>query len=132
MDFGTMKLGELIERMLSLVKEHRLAITPDITLLGRSMVTMEGTLAACAPEDVYKRQIFQALNLPITCHYKGLLNDCRKCNIIFPSIADYGKPAMLHMARHQPGTCLLYTSKYLAVDPCNLIRMRCMPVMTKN
>ncbi len=50
MDFGTMKLGELIERMLSLVKEHRLAITPDITLLGRSMVTMEGTLAACAPD----------------------------------------------------------------------------------
>ena len=50
MDFGTMKLGELIERMLSLVKDHRLAITPDITLLGRSMVTMEGTLAACAPD----------------------------------------------------------------------------------
>ena len=50
MDFGTMKLGELIERMLSLVKVHRLAITPDITLLGRSMVTMEGTLAACAPD----------------------------------------------------------------------------------
>jgi len=50
MDFGTMKLGELIERMLSLVKDHRLAITPDITLVGRSMVTMEGTLAACAPD----------------------------------------------------------------------------------
>lgn len=50
MDFGTMKLGELIERMLELVKEHKLAITPDVTLLGRSMITMEGTLAACAPE----------------------------------------------------------------------------------
>ena len=50
MDFGTMKLGDLIERMLELVKEHRLAITPDITLLGRSMITMEGTLTACAPE----------------------------------------------------------------------------------
>lgn len=50
MDFGTMKLGVLIERMLELVKEHKLAITPDITLLGRSMITMEGTLSACAPE----------------------------------------------------------------------------------
>lgn len=50
MDFGAMKLGELIERMLELVKEHKLAITPDVTLLGRSMITMEGTLAACAPE----------------------------------------------------------------------------------
>ncbi|MGC4020239.1 MAG: AarF/ABC1/UbiB kinase family protein [Muricomes sp.] len=50
MDFGTMKLGDLLERMLSLVKEHRLAITPDLTLLSRSMITMEGTLAICAPE----------------------------------------------------------------------------------
>ncbi|WP_346906566.1 ABC1 kinase family protein [Faecalicatena orotica] len=50
MDFGTMKLGTLIERMLELVKDHRLAITPDVTLLGRSMITMEGTLTACAPD----------------------------------------------------------------------------------
>lgn len=50
MDFGTMKLGALIERMLELVKEHKLAITPDITLLGRSMITMEGTLTVCAPD----------------------------------------------------------------------------------
>lgn len=49
-DFGTMRLGDLLERMLSLVKEHRLAITPDVTLLSRSMITMEGTLAVCAPE----------------------------------------------------------------------------------
>ena len=65
MDFGTMKLGELIERMLSLVKEHRLAITPDITLLGRSMITMEGTLTACAP-DVNILQI-------LTVHMSSLL-----------------------------------------------------------
>lgn len=49
-DFGTMRLGDLLERMLSLVKEHRLAITPDVTLLSRSMITMEGTLAVCSPE----------------------------------------------------------------------------------
>lgn len=49
-DFGTMRLGDLLEKMLSLVKEHRLAITPDVTLLSRSMITMEGTLAVCSPE----------------------------------------------------------------------------------
>mgnify|MGYP000444152369 CR=1 FL=1 len=49
MDFGTMRLGDLIERLLQLVKDHRLAITPDVTLLARSMITIEGTLSACAP-----------------------------------------------------------------------------------
>lgn len=33
MDFGTMRLGALIERLLQLVKDHRLAITPDVNLL---------------------------------------------------------------------------------------------------
>lgn len=65
MDFGTMKLGDLIERMLELVKEHKLAITPDVTLLGRSMITMEGTLSACAP-DVNILQI-------LTVHMSNLL-----------------------------------------------------------
>ena len=50
MDFGTMRLGDLIERLLQLVKDHRLAITPDVTLLARSMITIEGTLSACAPD----------------------------------------------------------------------------------
>lgn len=50
MDFGEMRLGDLIEKLLDLVKKHKIAISPDITLLGRSMITMEGTLAACSPE----------------------------------------------------------------------------------
>lgn len=50
MDFGNIRLGELIGRLLDLVKEHHIAVTPDITLLGRSMITMEGTLAICSPE----------------------------------------------------------------------------------
>lgn len=45
-----MRLGDLIERLLQLVKDHRLAITPDVTLLARSMITIEGTLSACAPD----------------------------------------------------------------------------------
>ena len=50
MDFGTMRLGDLLERLLQLVKDHRLAITPDITLLARSMITIEGTLSTFAPD----------------------------------------------------------------------------------
>ncbi len=50
MDFGTMRLSALMERLLQLVKDHQLAITPDVTLLARSMITMEGTLSSCSPE----------------------------------------------------------------------------------
>lgn len=49
-DFGTMDLGELMEDGLELLKKHKIAIAPDITLLARSMVTMEGTLKTCSPE----------------------------------------------------------------------------------
>ena len=50
MDFGTMDLGELMEDAIGLLKKHKIAIEPDITLLARSMVTMEGTLKLCSPE----------------------------------------------------------------------------------
>ncbi len=50
MGFGDMRLGELIEKLLDLVKKHHIAIYTDITMLGRSMITIEGTLMACAPE----------------------------------------------------------------------------------
>lgn len=49
-DFGTMDLGELMEDALDLLKKHQIAIDSDITLLARSMVTMEGTLKLCSPE----------------------------------------------------------------------------------
>lgn len=48
--FGNMDVGELIERLLELIKSHHIAISPDITLLCRSMITMEGLLSVCSPE----------------------------------------------------------------------------------
>ena len=48
--FGNMDVGKLIEKLLDLVKSHKIAINPDITMLGRSMITMEGTLKICSPE----------------------------------------------------------------------------------
>lgn len=50
MGFGNMNLGELMERMLDVVKKHHIAMSADITLLGRSMVTIEGLLCACSPD----------------------------------------------------------------------------------
>ncbi len=45
-----MDLGELMEDAIGLLKKYKIAIEPDITLLARSMVTMEGTLKLCSPE----------------------------------------------------------------------------------
>lgn len=50
MDFGSMNLGELMEDGLDLLKTHKIAVAPDITLLARSMITMEGTLKICSPK----------------------------------------------------------------------------------
>lgn len=49
-DLGSMNLGDLIEDLLNLLKSHKIAVASDITLLARSMVTMEGTLKICSPE----------------------------------------------------------------------------------
>lgn len=59
MGFGDMHLGELVEKLLDLVKKHNIAINTDITMLGRSMITIEGTLTACAP-DVNLMQILSS------------------------------------------------------------------------
>ena len=49
MDFGTMNVGELMEDFLNLLKIHKIAVPSDITLLARSMITIEGTLKICSP-----------------------------------------------------------------------------------
>ena len=62
MDLGSMDLGRLIESLLDLVKAHRIGMPSDITLLGRSIITMEGLLCACSP-DV---NMFQILSTHMT------------------------------------------------------------------
>ena len=47
--FGNIDLGKLMERFLSLLKVHKIALHADLTILCRSMVTMEGTLRICSP-----------------------------------------------------------------------------------
>lgn len=59
MDFGSINLGKLIQEALDLIKQHHIAVNADITLLGRSMITIEGTLSSCSP-DVNLMQILSS------------------------------------------------------------------------
>lgn len=67
MDFGSMNLGELIEKLLEIIKQHQISIPSDITLLERSMLTIEGTLRLCSP-DVNMLQILTAHMSSILFH----------------------------------------------------------------
>lgn len=85
-DFGTMHLGELIERLLDMVKDHHISITPDITMLGRSMITIEGTLSACAP-DVNLLQILSAYMSSMLLENMDFKKELRhKARLIYTSI----------------------------------------------
>lgn len=85
-DFGTMHLGELIERLLDMVKDHHISITPDITMLGRSMITIEGTLSACAP-DVNLLQILSAYMSSMLFENMDFKKELRhKARLIYTSV----------------------------------------------
>lgn len=85
MGFGDMRLGELIEKLLDLVKKHHIAIYTDITMLGRSMITIEGTLTACAPE-VNLMQILSSYMSSSLIHEFDLKKELRhKARLIYTS-----------------------------------------------
>lgn len=79
--FGNMDLGKLMERLLSLVKVHKIAIHTDLTILCRSMVTLEGTLRICSPTvnmmevlSVHmSQQFFQSFSLKNELTHKARL-----------------------------------------------------------
>ncbi len=50
MGLGSMNLGQMTEDLLNLLKKHSIAISSEITMLARSMVTIQGTLSLCCPE----------------------------------------------------------------------------------
>ncbi|MFR1519233.1 MAG: ABC1 kinase family protein [Clostridia bacterium] len=50
MGIGSMNLGQLTEDLLELLKKHEIAISSEITMLARSMVTIQGTLSLCSPD----------------------------------------------------------------------------------
>jgi ubiquinone biosynthesis protein len=76
LDFGTMNLGELMEDFLDILKSHKIAVTSDITLLARSMITMEGTLKICSP-NVNMLQILTTHMSSIMVHEFDLKKEMR-------------------------------------------------------
>lgn len=50
MGIGSMNLGQLTEELLTLLRNHKIAISAELTMLARSMMTIQGTLALCSPE----------------------------------------------------------------------------------
>lgn len=86
MDLANMDLGILIQKMLDLVKEYGISITPDITMLARSMVTIEGTLSACAP-NVSLLQILSTYMSSILMNETELRHELRhKARLVYASI----------------------------------------------
>ena len=50
MGIGSMNLGQLTQELLELLKKHGIAISSELTMLARSMATIQGTLSLCSPE----------------------------------------------------------------------------------
>lgn len=48
-DFGDFNFGPLIEGLLVIVKSNKIAVPSDLTILCRSLITMEGTLGKVEP-----------------------------------------------------------------------------------
>ncbi len=86
MDLGNMNLGILIERLLDLVKEYQISITPDITMLGRSMITIEGTLSACAPEVNMLQILTSYLTSALFCEMDLKRELRHKARLIYASV----------------------------------------------
>ena len=48
-DFGNFTMGSLIEELLTIIKSNQIQLPPELTLMCRSMVTMEGTIGKISP-----------------------------------------------------------------------------------
>lgn len=56
-DFGHFNVGILLHKFLDLITENEIVIPPDLTIVSRSVITMEGTVSKIDP-DVSLMEIF--------------------------------------------------------------------------
>ena len=49
MDLGSMNLGQIIEELVNLAREHRISLPKGVSMLSRGVVTLEGVLADICP-----------------------------------------------------------------------------------
>lgn len=50
LDLGNLDLGQAVQELLELAQENGIAMPPDVTMLSRGVMTIEGVLAACCPD----------------------------------------------------------------------------------
>lgn len=50
MDFGSMDMSVLLRELIGMLQKHHIGVPAELTLMCRSMVTIEGTLALVCPE----------------------------------------------------------------------------------
>jgi ubiquinone biosynthesis protein len=48
-DFGSFDFAPLVEELLAIIRDNKIKIPPEVSLLSRSMVTMEGTIGLISP-----------------------------------------------------------------------------------
>lgn len=102
-------LGEVLEALLSLAKSHHISIPPGISLLGRGIVTLEGTLAALSPElnllEILKGRVkaeaFASLDWGALLEEEGwkLLTSGRKAAALAGQTSDLVRTALKGQAR---------------------------------
>lgn len=51
LDLGSMNLGEIIEELVNLAREHRISVPKGVSMLCRGVVTLEGVLAVISPNS---------------------------------------------------------------------------------
>lgn len=49
MDLGNMDFGGFFKELLHFIEKHNIAMPPGITIMGRSLMNLEGLLSACSP-----------------------------------------------------------------------------------
>ena len=50
LDLGSMDLGQIIEELVGLAREHRISVPKGISMLSRGVLTLEGVLAVVSPK----------------------------------------------------------------------------------
>lgn len=50
MDLGGMNLGQIVEELMNLAREHRISLPKGMSMLSRGILTLEGVLATLSPE----------------------------------------------------------------------------------
>ncbi|MCI9272573.1 MAG: AarF/ABC1/UbiB kinase family protein [Clostridiales bacterium] len=50
LDLGSINLGQMVQELLELAKNHGIGMPAGVTMLGRGVMTIEGVLAACCPD----------------------------------------------------------------------------------